>query len=55
MVKVGEFIHFACTSGRISTTCPALMCRTPGAGMLPGLDQVVAKLRDLARAPPRCR
>ncbi|WP_416336485.1 adenylosuccinate lyase [Dechloromonas sp. A34] len=51
VVKVGEFIHFACTSEDINNLSHALMCQ--GArqqAMLPMLDKVVAKLTELAHA-----
>ncbi|MBI2277519.1 MAG: adenylosuccinate lyase [Dechloromonas sp.] len=51
VVKVGEFIHFACTSEDINNLSHALMCQ--GAreqAMLPMLDQVIAKLTELAHA-----
>ena len=51
VVKVSEFIHFACTSEDINNLSHALMCQ--GAreqGMLPMLDKVIAKLVELAHA-----
>jgi adenylosuccinate lyase len=51
VVKVSEFIHFACTSEDINNLSHALMCQ--GAreqAMLPTLDKVVAKLVELAHA-----
>jgi len=51
VVKVSEFIHFACTSEDINNLSHALMCQ--GArerAMLPMLDQVIAKLVELAHA-----
>ncbi len=51
VVKVSEFIHFACTSEDINNLSHALMCQ--GAreqGMLPTLDKVIAKLTELAHA-----
>ena len=51
VVKVSEFIHFACTSEDINNLSHALMCQ--GAreqAMLPTLDKVIAKLRELAHA-----
>ncbi|MFV5215324.1 adenylosuccinate lyase [Azonexus caeni] len=51
VVKVSEFIHFACTSEDINNLSHALMCQ--GAreqAMLPTLDQVIEKLRELAHA-----
>ena len=49
--KVSEFIHFACTSEDINNLSHALMCQ--GAreqAMLPMLDKVIERLRDLAHA-----
>lgn len=49
--KVSEFIHFACTSEDINNLSHALMCQ--GAreqAMLPTLDKVIDKLRELAHA-----
>jgi adenylosuccinate lyase len=51
VTKVSEFIHFACTSEDINNLSHALMCQ--GAreqAMLPTLDKVIAKLRELAHA-----
>ena len=51
VVKVSEFIHFACTSEDINNLSHALMCQ--GArerGMLPALDKVIARLKELAHA-----
>ncbi len=51
VTKISEFIHFACTSEDINNLSHALMCQ--GArenGMLPALDQVIARLRELAHA-----
>ena len=51
VVKVGEFIHFACTSEDINNLSHALMCQ--GAreqAMLPALDKVIARLVELAHA-----
>ena len=51
VVKVSEFIHFACTSEDINNLSHALMCQ--GAreqAMLPMLDKVIAKLVELAHA-----
>src|ERR1035437_4975253 len=49
VMKVAEFIHFACTSEDINNLAPALMLKTGrDETMLPMLDQVVARLRDLA-------
>ncbi len=51
VVKVSEFIHFACTSEDINNLSHALMCQ--GAreqAMLPMVDKVIAKLVELAHA-----
>ncbi len=51
VTKVGEFIHFACTSEDINNLSHALMCQ--GAreqGMLPMLDKLIERLRELAHA-----
>jgi adenylosuccinate lyase len=51
VTKVSEFIHFACTSEDINNLSHALMCQ--GAreqAMLPTLDKVIEKLRELAHA-----
>ncbi|NJD25056.1 MAG: adenylosuccinate lyase [Betaproteobacteria bacterium] len=51
VTKVSEFIHFACTSEDINNLSHALMCQ--GAreqAMLPTLDKVTEKLRELAHA-----
>ena len=51
VVKVSEFIHFACTSEDINNLSHALMCQ--GArqqAMLPMLEKVIAKLVELAHA-----
>lgn len=51
VVKVSEFIHFACTSEDINNLSHALMCQ--GArqqAMLPMLDKVIARLVELAHA-----
>ncbi|HRO81866.1 MAG TPA: adenylosuccinate lyase [Alicycliphilus denitrificans] len=49
--KAAEFVHFACTSEDINNTSHALQIR---AGrdqvVLPGLDRIVLKLREMARA-----
>ncbi len=45
VVKVSEFIHFACTSEDINNLSHALMCQGARAqAMLPTLDKVIAKL-----------
>ena len=51
VVKVSEFIHFACTSEDINNLSHALMCQ--GAreqAMLPVLDKIIERLRELAHA-----
>jgi len=51
VVKVSEFIHFACTSEDINNLSHALMCQGARTeAMLPTLDKVIAKLRELAHA-----
>jgi len=51
LLNVSEFVHFACTSEDINNTSHALQLR---AGrdlvVLPGLDRIVLKLRDMAHA-----
>ena len=48
-MKVSEFIHFACTSEDINNLSHALMLKAARDGvMLPGLDKVIARLRELA-------
>ena len=49
VVKVAEFIHFACTSEDINNLCHALMLKQArDAVMLPALDKVIARLTTLA-------
>ena len=49
VMRVSEFIHFACTSEDINNLAHALMLKTArDETMLPMLDQVVTRLRDLA-------
>ena len=49
VMRVGEFIHFACTSEDINNLSHALMCRhARDEVMLPALDHVVSRLRELA-------
>ncbi|BDI03530.1 adenylosuccinate lyase [Sphaerotilus microaerophilus] len=51
LAAAGEFVHFACTSEDINNTSHALMLK--GAReqvLLPTLDQIIAKLRELAQA-----
>ena len=51
VTKVGEFIHFACTSEDINNLSHALMCKhARDEVMVPALDGVVAKLTELAHA-----
>ncbi len=49
LLRIGEFVHFACTSEDINNTSHALQLK--GARdqvLLPGLDAVIAKLRSMA-------
>ncbi len=49
VTRVGEFIHFACTSEDINNLCHALMLQEARANaLLPALDAIAAKLRALA-------
>ena len=49
VMKVSEFIHFACTSEDINNLSHGLMLKgAREAAMLPGLAKVVARLTDLA-------
>ena len=49
VMQVSEFIHFACTSEDINNLSHALMLQTASKQtMLPALDRVTARLRDLA-------
>jgi len=49
VMRVSEFIHFACTSEDINNLAHALMLKTArDETMLPMLGQVVTRLRDLA-------
>ncbi|MFV0370125.1 MAG: adenylosuccinate lyase [Azonexus sp.] len=51
VTKVSEFIHFACTSEDINNLSHALMCQgARGEALLPALDKVIEKLRELAHA-----
>ncbi|MCK2089245.1 adenylosuccinate lyase [Thauera aromatica] len=51
VMKVSEFIHFACTSEDINNTSHALMLREGrDAVLLPALDAVIARFRELAHA-----
>ena len=47
--KAAEFVHFACTSEDINNTSHALQLKGGrDAVLLPALDQVIARLRDMA-------
>ena len=49
VMKVSEFIHFACTSEDINNLAHALMLKAArDEVMLPMLDKLIARLRDLA-------
>jgi adenylosuccinate lyase len=49
VMRVAEFIHFACTSEDINNVSHALMLKEAGdAVLLPALDTVIARFRDLA-------
>ena len=49
VMKVSEFIHFGCTSEDINNTSHALMLQDARAQiLLPGLDKVIARFRELA-------
>jgi adenylosuccinate lyase len=49
VMRVSEFIHFACTSEDINNLAHALMLKTSRDDvLLPMLDRVIARLRDLA-------
>jgi adenylosuccinate lyase len=51
LAAIREFIHFACTSEDINNLAYALMLRDARDGvLLPALDGVIAKLRELAHA-----
>ncbi|MGB8599847.1 MAG: adenylosuccinate lyase [Burkholderiales bacterium] len=51
VMKVGEFIHFACTSEDINNLAYGLMLKQARQSvLLPALDKLVAKLTDLAHA-----
>ena len=51
VMKVSEFIHFACTSEDINNTSHALMLREGrDTVLLPALDAVIARFRALAHA-----
>ena len=49
LLKAAEFVHFACTSEDINNTSHALQIRAGrNQVVLPGLDRVVLKLREMA-------
>ena len=49
--KASEFVHFACTSEDINNTSHALQLKAGrNQVLLPGLDAVIAKLREMAHA-----
>ncbi|WP_019703451.1 adenylosuccinate lyase [Paracidovorax oryzae] len=49
--KAAEFVHFACTSEDINNTSHALQLRSGrDQVILPGLDRIVLKLREMAHA-----
>ena len=49
--KAAEFVHFACTSEDINNTSHALQLKGARAQViLPGLDGLIAKLREMAHA-----
>src|SRR6476620_7808673 len=49
--KASEFVHFACTSEDINNTSHALQLRSGrDQVILPGLDRIVLKLREMAHA-----
>jgi adenylosuccinate lyase len=51
LAKASEFVHFACTSEDINNLAYALMLRDARTEvLLPTLDRVIAKLRELAHA-----
>jgi adenylosuccinate lyase len=51
LAKVGEFIHFACTSEDINNLAYALMLRDAREGaLLPMLDKLISTLRQMAHA-----
>ncbi len=51
VMQVAEFIHFACTSEDINNLAHALMLQSARAEtLLPTLDRVIARLRELAHA-----
>jgi adenylosuccinate lyase len=49
--KAGEFVHFACTSEDINNTSHGLQLRSArDVVVLPALDKIILKLRDMAHA-----
>jgi adenylosuccinate lyase len=48
VTRVGEFIHFACTSEDINNLSHALMIRAGRETLLAALDRIIAKLAELA-------
>ena len=51
LLAVSEFVHFACTSEDINNTSHALQLKgARDAVLLPALDKVIAKMRDMAHA-----
>jgi adenylosuccinate lyase len=51
VMRVTEFIHFGCTSEDINNTSHALMLNDARSQiLLPGLDKVIARFRELAHA-----
>ena len=51
VMRVSEFIHFACTSEDINNTSHALMLAEARSNvLLPALDKVIARVRELAHA-----
>ncbi len=49
--RVAEFVHFACTSEDINNTSHALQLKgARDAVVLPGLDALIARLREMAQA-----
>ncbi len=50
LLKAGEFVHFACTSEDINNTSHALQLKgARDTVLLPALDKVIVKLREMAR------
>ena len=51
LLRAGEFVHFACTSEDINNTSHALQLRAArDVVLLPALDRLLLKLRDMAHA-----